>query len=248
MAGRMKEFPGNEPTARGDRPEARGSAPVFNAPPVVSWLAVFIIACHVVFLLLPAGMQMRVSVYAGLSPHDFLTGGEGPLRRFAPLVGHMLLHGGWLHLAFNCMWLMAFGAPVARRLGADLPYGAARASILFLLLFTLSGVVGALFYVALHPGDTTMLIGASGGVSGLLGGLVRFAFRRPPAAPGDVSGLFEKPVVAWTAAVVGLNLAMGVFGADLSGDGADIAWEAHIGGYFFGLLTFPLFARRRRGF
>lgn len=247
MAGRMNEFPGNQPTVRVDRPETPSSGPVFIAPPVVSWLAVFIIACFIVYLLLPARLQFWVSYYGALSPHRFLAADVGPLRRLAPLVGHLLLHGGWLHLAFNCMWLMAFGAPVARRMGAELPVGAVGASIRFLLFFTLSGIAGALFYVALHPGDTTMLIGASGGVSGLLGGLVRVAFRQPPAAPGDVSGLFDKPVVAWTVAVVALNLALGVFGAGFSG-GADIAWEAHIGGYFFGLLTFPLFAGRRRGF
>lgn len=243
----MNEIPQNQPTARDDHPRRAAGGPVFNAPPVVSWLAVFIIACHVVFILLPAGAQIRISAFAALSPREFLTGEAGALQRMAPLVGHMLLHGGWLHLGLNCVWLMAFGAPVARRLGAEFAAGAVRASSLFLAFFILSGVAGALFYVALHPGDRTMLIGASGGVSGLLGGLVRFAFR-PPGAPGDVSGLFDKPVIAWTLAVIGINLALGVFGAGPAGGGADIAWEAHIGGYFFGLLTFPLFAGRRPAF
>lgn len=233
------------PQLHGGVPHGPARAPIFTAPAVVSRLALVIVASHVIFIVLPAAAQDWLAWRGAVSPQRFLSGQGGPLSMAAPLVSHMFLHGGWLHLMFNSIWLMAFGAPVARRMGAEHGAGAVGASLLFVVFFALSGVFGALTYIALHPNDTTLLIGASGGVSGLLGGLVRFAFRRFPATPGDFSGLFDRPVIAWTVTVVSLNVAMAFVGAGLTG-GADIAWEAHIGGYFFGLLTFPLFARRRR--
>lgn len=234
------------PGLRGGGPADQSRAPIFNAPPVVSWLALFIIACHVGYLVLPEAMKVRVAWYGAVSPQRFLQGDGGPLVMLAPLVGHMLLHGGWLHLLLNTVWLMAFGAPVARRLGAEPPRGAG-ASATFLVFFVLSGVAGAISYIAVHPDDTTMMIGASGGVSGLLGGLVRFAFRSPFAPPGGFAGLFDRSVLTWTGAIIALNILAGFFGSSLAGGDSDIAWESHIGGYLFGLLTFPAFARPARG-
>lgn len=242
MAGMQQEGPG----FHGDGPGDRTRSPVFNAPSVVSWLAVVIIVSHIVFLLLPNDLKLWVAWYGAVSPKRLLSGEGGLLAIATALVGHMLLHGGWMHLIFNTIWLMAFGSPVARRMGAEQPVGSGAASVVFLLFFVLSGAVGALVYSAFHPNETTMLIGASGGVSGLLGGLVRFAFRHPLAS-GEFAGLLERPVVTWTAVLVGLNVLVGVIGAGLVGADADIAWEAHIGGYFFGLLAFPFFARRARG-
>lgn len=248
-ARRMEQFERQQHGLGGGQGDAGpGASRIFTAPAVVSWLAVFIIAAYVAYLLSPPGLQSWIAWHGAVSPQRILHGQGGLVERLAPLVTHMLLHGGWMHLFFNTIWLMAFGAPVARRLGAEDPRTASRASVVFILLFILSGMVGAVAYIALHPGDTTLLIGASGGVFGLLGGLVRFAFRRPPALPGAFSGLFEKSVVVWTIAIFALNAIAGVFGSGLvGGDGAPIAWEAHIGGYLFGLLTFPFFAKLSRG-
>lgn len=242
----MKRFGEQGPGLRGEDQGDPSHARIFNAPSVVSWLALFIIACHVAYLVLPEAMKVRVAWYGAVSPQRFLHGEGGLLAMLAPLVGHMLLHGGWLHLLFNTIWLMAFGAPVARRLGAERPRAGAGGSAIFVLFFILSGVAGAISYIAVHPDETTMMIGASGGVSGLLGGLVRFAFRSPFAPPGGFAGLFDRSVLTWTGAIIALNILAGFFGSGLAGADTDIAWESHIGGYLFGLLTFPVFARLTR--
>jgi len=237
--------------------------PIINAPPVVIHLALAIIAAHVVFLVAPDSVQSFFVWIGAVSPFRVTHLRGGLIASALPLVGHIFLHAGWMHLLLNCVWLVAFGAPVARMMGAEQGAGQRRAALYFLLFFMASGVAGAFAYIAAHPNDATMLIGASGAVSGLLGGLVRFAFRPPPEViralvergsdgrnhPGSAiwAGLFDRTVLIWSAAIVILNLIVGVFAPGIANAGAGIAWESHIGGYFFGLVAFPYFARLARG-
>lgn len=236
-----------------DQPEASkqgASARIISAPSIVVNLVLVIIAAHILYLLLPMGLKIFVNFVAAVSPARLLQLENGPVIAATQLIGHMFLHAGWAHLLLNCVWLLAFGAPVARMLRAQRPAGAA----IFIVFFLTSGVMGALVYALSHANDHTMLIGASGGVSGLLGGLVRFAFRSPPQyraepAPEGVrlvprlSGLFDTSVLVWTGAVIMLNAVAGLYGAGVSDSATGIAWESHIGGYLFGLVSFPLFAR-----
>ena len=238
--------------------------PIINAPPVVLYLALAIIAAHVLFLVAPDRLQSFFVWVGAVSPFRVTHLRGGLIASALPLVGHVFLHAGWMHLLLNCVWLVAFGAPVARMMGAEKGAGQRRAALYFLLFFMASGVAGAFAYIAVHPNDATMLIGASGAVSGLLGGLVRFAFRPRQEViraliergadgsnrPGSViwSGLFSRTVISWSVAVVILNLIGGVFAPGLADANGGIAWEAHLGGYFFGLLAFPYFAQRARDF
>jgi membrane associated rhomboid family serine protease len=57
--------------------------------------------------------------------------------------------------------------------------------------------------------------------------------------------LFSRPVLLTSAVWVVLNVVLGVTGFTPEGFGAAVAWEAHLGGFFTGLLIFPLFDRRR---
>ena len=78
------------------------------------------------------------------------------------------LHGGWSHCLINLVWLLAFGAPVARRLGARR----------FLALYLACIVAGGLVQI-FSAGEEAWLvpiIGASAGVSGMMGAAARFAF------------------------------------------------------------------------
>ena len=88
------------------------------------------------------------------------------------LVTYALLHGSWAHVGFNCLWLAAFGAPVARRFGA----------VRFLALLLVASVVGALVQFSAAMASFVPVIGASAGVAGAMGAAVRFVFR--PVARG----------------------------------------------------------------
>jgi len=113
-------------------------------------------------------------------------------------------------------------------------------------LFLVGGAAGAGLHVALYPDSPTPLVGASGGVSALMGAAIRFALRRPspfdPEHP-PLAPLTDRTVMLFSGVWIVLNLVFGLVPLTPMAEGASIAWEAHLGGYLFGLLTYPLFDR-----
>ena len=224
---------------------------VFNVPGIVLAIVLSNVAIYFLLRIAPERLAQIFEFSAAVSPPRFLAGpaqNGGWLRWFSPLIGHMFLHANLLHILFNCLWLMAFGAPIARRLGADRVFrsiGTFFGASLFLSFYLLCGIVGALVFIAVHPNEYTFLVGASGGVSGLLGGLVRFGFNRTTLLGPEhakFSSVLSRPVIVWSTIVTLMNIAVIAFGGALAG-GMNVAWEAHLGGYFFGLFTYPLFER-----
>ncbi|MGE0182385.1 MAG: rhomboid family intramembrane serine protease [Parvularculaceae bacterium] len=189
----------------------------------------------------PRGVEAEISALLGLSPQRLFLGGRGPggwPGAIAPLFTHFLIHATVAHLFFNLLWLTVFGAPIARRFGS---------AVRFMLFFVFCAAFGGLFFSLFHLNDPTLLVGASGGITGLLGGLVRFAFHRPftkRASPKGVLPLTDKSVLTWSAVVIAMNASIAVFGPGVGAGEAEIAWQAHVGGYLFGLIAFPLFDPR----
>lgn len=175
-----------------------------------------------------------------------------PLRYVYPLaeqglqwlwtpVTYSLLHGGVEHLVFNVLWLTAFGAPVVRRIG----------TLRYILFWMFSAAAAAFFHAMLHWGDQTLLIGASGVVSALMGAACRFAF---PERGGydrthghlyprqSILGAFRNRTVVFFTGIWFLgNLLIAVGLPLVGGDMGEIAWDAHIGGFLFGFLLFAFF-------
>lgn len=231
--------------------------PIFTAPgPVLGltaslWLVMFLL------LAAPRGWLPVLDDVFFLSPVRFWNPAAGPLR-VVPLVGHIFVHAGWVHIIFNSLWLLAFGTPVWRRLQGLSATGflnapvaiAARATpfstVLFICFFLMGGIAGGLAHASIHPATSIPLVGASGGVSALLGAMVRFAFRRPPifsGSLGELTPLTHPAVILWTVLFIVMNFAAIVFDFAPGVGSANISWEAHFGGYFFGLLAFPAFDR-----
>jgi len=154
--------------------------------------------------------------------------------RWGPLITHIFLHGGLLHLFMNAAALLAFGAPAARLFGAG-PLGALR----FLAFFLVTGVLAGLTFWVLHPEGTTPLVGASGAVSGLIGGASRLLVR-----PGRVSPPFSGPVLRFLLPWVLINLLIAAAGS-VPQLGVMIGWEAHLGGLAAGWLLVGVFAAGR---
>jgi membrane associated rhomboid family serine protease len=162
---------------------------------------------------------------------------------WATPVTYAFLHGGWTHLAINALTFAAFGSPVARRLGAKV----------FLGFFLCCAVAGAATHFVLHPYDATPVVGASAAISGTMAAIVRFAFS-PGARLGDygagdgrdaqtapLSRLGEnRQAVFFLIVWFGANFFFGAFPA-AAGSSEPIAWEAHLGGFLFGLLAFGAF-------
>lgn len=212
---------------------------MFTAPRVVTVLLGLLVLVHVIRLGLGPGVNEMLIVRFGVVPARYLPGPlgpplGGPVDAVLALVGYTFLHGGWLHLAVNSIWLLALGSGVARRLGA------AR----FLLFYFVCGVLAALVYIVAQAGSLAPAIGASGAVSGLLGGVIRFAVAHPgPGGRHGLVSLLDRRLVILAVLWLVINLAFGRTGLSGLTDGQPIAWEAHLGGFFAGLILFGPFDR-----
>ena len=150
-----------------------------------------------------------------------------------PIVGmvtSMFLHGGWVHLLGNMLYLWIFGNNVEDRLG----------SIPFLLFYLAGGLVAALMQVVIDPDSTVPLVGASGAIAAALGTyLVLFPGARILSLVflGFFYQLLEVPAVIVLGLWFGLQLLDGA--ASLGGSTAQggVAFFAHIGGFVFGLFV-----------
>ena len=222
--------------------------PIFNVPGSVLAVLLLLAAIHVGRSFLATETDIWFVYAMAFIPARYtelgadLPGGE--TARITSFVTYMLIHGNFAHLAFNSLWLLAFGAAVARRIGG----------LRFLAFSTMSGIAGALTFLALNPGLDAPMVGASGAVAGLMGGVLRFLFsasdrgglRRLHENPASVplmslgEALTDRRVLFATAILAAVNLLamFGLGGIDAPGG---IAWEAHLGGYAAGLLGFGLF-------
>ncbi|MFZ4806514.1 MAG: rhomboid family intramembrane serine protease [Hyphomicrobiaceae bacterium] len=220
--------------------------PIFNAPSIVLVVLGVLVAVHAARLLLPDETDFRVVLALALIPGRARIAADipgGELAVWTQYLSHMLLHGDMAHLMINGAWLLVFGTVMARRLSA------AR----FLLALLVGGVAGGLAFSLSHDGELQPMVGASGAVSALMGAVMRLLFSaidlggagllnryaqvvpRVPLA----RALVDRRIVMTSVVIVALNLLLATaFGTFLAG--GTIAWEAHLGGYFAGLLGFGL--------
>ena len=163
-------------------------------------------------------------------------------ERALPFVTYIFLHGSFMHVAINSVWLLAFGPVVARRFG----------SLLFLLFFLLCGIAGAAVHLACDWGSTAPVIGASAAVSGLMAAAFRMLPLSPEGEKVALAPIFSARILVWTAIWTLVNVFAGVTGFGTGGEVELVAWQAHLGGYAAGLfLAGPfdsLAASRTRAF
>jgi membrane associated rhomboid family serine protease len=220
--------------------------PFLNAPPSILIFAGLLLSLHLLRQFgaeeLNAWLLLNFAFIPALFSYPIIQ--NYPLWEIRPwsVFTYALLHGSWSHVIMNTLWLLAFGSPVAQRFGAKR----------FFLFCLLAAPAGAFAHFIAYSHEGLPLVGASGVVSALTAAALRFAFeangplynRNDPRAvfhPAPSLGEnFKNPqamffVVTWFV----INFIFGT-GASLLGPGTQIAWQAHIGGFFAGLLLFSL--------
>ena len=175
-------------------------------------------------------VPLRYFFLAEAAPSDWAA-------RYAPLLTSMFLHGGWMHLLGNMVYLWIFGDNVEDRLG----------HVRYLAFYVVAGVGAALAHAYLHPASEVPTVGASGAISGVLGAyLMLFPFARVLTLVPIVF-FFVHVVEVPAALYLGLWLVMQLVSGTLamaSGDAGGVAWWAHVGGFALGAVLAPLVRRR----
>ena len=193
-----------------------------NLPPALLWLILINVAVHLLRMLLSDSADQSIVMQFGLVP-AYYSGGQGGdlLSMLLAPITYQFLHGGWVHLGVNMFTLAAFGAGVERLLGVRR----------FILFYLSAGVVAGAIHVVIFSDSMDPVIGASGAISGVFGGVL-IAMRRL----GKLTSLLPVAVI-W----IGLNVFFGLIGGTPGGGGEPVAWVAHIGGFVYGLAVFRLF-------
>lgn len=219
------------------RPEPK-EPPIINAPWPVTVFALVLVALHLIRILLPNGLQNVAFFYGALMPERFwapaggiaqngLPGYANGFEAFLPMVASGALHADWMHVGLNAAFLIALAKPLLELFRRVWPAREPGATLLLLTMFLVSQIASGIVYVAANYPDGPAAVGASGGISGLLAGVLLLRF-------GPDRWLLTQGFLAASAAFIIVNVALAFVGPSLVGAG--IAWQAHVGGYIGGAL------------
>ena len=197
----------------------------------------------------PEALQAFVEAW-GVVPREYTVGVDLPPRIDYPiwstLFTSMFLHGGWGHLFSNMLFLWVFGDNVEHRVG----HGR------FFVFYLATGVAAALAHIYFNENSLIPTVGASGAISGVLGGyLVMFPRNRVYVLTWG--GVMAVPAIFMLGLWILIQFVNG-FGtvAATTEDAGGVAYLAHIGGFIAGMVLAPLMglgtagspgARRARG-
>jgi membrane associated rhomboid family serine protease len=159
-----------------------------------------------------------------------------PGRQVSHVFTSMFLHGSWMHLLGNMWFLYLFGNNIEDSMGRGR----------FLVFYLVAGIAAALTQVWLGPDSVLPMVGASGAISGVMGGyLVLYPTARVFTLVPIGFFFMSMALPAWTMLVYWFLLqllggATAIAGAKAGG----VAFGAHVGGFVAGLVLVKLFARR----
>jgi membrane associated rhomboid family serine protease len=209
------------------------------------WVTIGLIAANVaVFLLLQAATADNTFTHAWSSvPFEITTGvdltravpividgspylvpqASGPDPIYLTLLSSMFMHGGWLHLGGNMLFLWIFGDNVEHRAGP----------LLFLVAYLATGLVGSMAQILADPTSPIPSLGASGAISGVLGAYI-VLFPRNRVTAFVFRFLVQVPALVAIGMWIALQLVSSL--ADPVGAGG-VAYLAHIGGFAAGAVA-----------
>ena len=211
------------PGGHGPIPGPGGHQPMFNVPPVTLVVVLTIVAMYLVLQVLPTAGHValtfsvvpnRIAIALAAAAPAALAG------EAATLITHALVHTDLVHMGMNAGFLLAFGSFCERVLNRD--------RYVLLLLGAAAG--GAVVQVIVEWNVPLVMFGASGAVSGCMGGMVRVLL-----SPGS-DPRRRRFALSFIAVMFVMNIIFGLIGPAVMGVSGQIAWEAHIGGFVAGFL------------
>ena len=176
-----------------------------------------------------------------LAPGTRFPMGEGimcltdPGRQFSHIFSSMFLHGSWMHLIGNMWFLWVFGNNIEDSMGR----------VRFVVFYLVCGVAAALLQVAFNPASVIPMVGASGAISGVMGGYLVLYPRVRVFTLVPIGFLITSIALpAWTMIFYWalIQFVSGLTGLAVEARGG-VAFWAHIGGFVAGLVLIKFFAR-----
>ena len=166
-----------------------------------------------------------------LVPADIVAG-----HHWITILTAMFMHGGWMHIIGNMVFLWAFGPEVEDAMGP----------LWYLGFYLLSGLVASLAQIALSPGSTVPNLGASGAIAGVMGAFI-VTYPRDQIRTLLFFGWFVRVTFIPAVLLIGLWFLIQLFSqvgavADAQ-SGGGVAYAAHVGGFIFGAVTARIFER-----
>jgi membrane associated rhomboid family serine protease len=204
-----------------------------------------IAACTAAWILLQgAGMSEETLVASvcdlGAIPAEITGRGAGGECRFGGLswgavFSSMFLHGSWMHLIGNMWFFWIFGNNIEDSMG----------HLRFLAFYLITGIAAALAHILSDPSSTAPIVGASGAISGIMGGYVVLY----PRARVKLLVIFVFITTVWVPAwlMLGywfLEQAVAASATPTEAGGGGVAFMAHVGGFIAGAVLIKLFERR----
>lgn len=209
--------------------------------PLVTWA---LIALNVLafFLELSRGSEGALQSFVtawGVVPREYSTGRDLPphipLPFWSTLVTSMFLHGGWAHLGGNMLYLWIFGDNLERVMG----------HVRYALFYLVTGLAAGLAHIAFNSASTVPSVGASGAISGVLGGYI-LLFPRNNVRVFTRGGIVAVPAFVMLGLWILIQFVSGVGAiAQTEATGGGVAYMAHVGGFVAGLVLIKLMAAGR---
>ena len=204
--------------------------------PIVNYALVVINVLVFLWMFLNSGNLESIYYEYALIPSNFLNGID--LGDVKDIFTSMFMHGGWMHLIGNMLYLWIFGDNIEDRLG----------HIGYLIFYLAGGIAAALLQTLIRPSSQIPMVGASGAIAGVLGAyLVMYPNSR--VYTFIPIGFYARVRLVPAVVVLGLwfllQLISGV-GSLGALDQGGTAYFAHIGGFIFGLIVGWMFKRRGR--
>jgi membrane associated rhomboid family serine protease len=175
----------------------------------------------------------------GVVPREYAAGRDLaphiPLPFCATLFTSMFLHGGWAHLGGNMLYLWIFGDNLEKAMG----------SLRFVVFYLACGIGAGLAHVLFNSGSDVPTVGASGAISGILGGYLML-FPRNRVRVLTRSGVMAVPAAYMLGVWILIQLVSSVGSIAPTAQGGGVAYLAHVGGFVVGLVLVRFFASRGR--
>ena len=209
--------------------------------PLITWLIITLCICGFIWQeSLDFNAAHNIVYQLGFVPAMLFTPASLPadmslVPTWSTVFTSMFLHGGWMHIGANMLYLWIFGDNVEASMGR----------LKFVLFYFLCGGAAAMAQAALDPGSTIPMIGASGGIAGILGA---YLMLHPKAA---IRCFFLILIFfrfinlpAWLVLGVWIGGQFVAVPQALNETDGGVAYMAHIGGFFAGMALIPFFKYR----